>query len=255
MNNPALRATQLLDSLGWTNPEDMTMEEIAWACGVIVNRKEMDGCEGRILMNADAAVITVNAKIDFQPKINYIIAHEIGHACLHRDKFPLFTDTDRTLADWYTNGDHESEANAFAVELLMPADLFTRKVKRKRLELALIENVGGYFGASKTATFLRYRELGDFPVMIVFIENGIIKWKTCSHDFPFKWLPLQSKVPAWTVAGDYYYKKIEESKPAKVDAVEWFAEDFKIKGNEDQKLWEQCFPVGHEAILSCLWTF
>ena len=254
MNNPALSARELLDSLGWTRPEDMSMEEIAWACGAIVKRKKMDGSEGRVLMNADAAVITVNAKIDYQPKINYIIAHEIGHACLHRNKFPLFADTDRTLAEWYANGDHESEANAFASELLMPAELFTRKVKRKKLELSLIENVASYFGASKTAAFLRYRELGDYPIMIVFIEHGLIKWKTCSHDFPFKWLPLHSKVPAWTVAGDYFNRGVKDQKPEKVDAIEWFPEDFNIRGNETQKLWEQCFPVSQDGILSCIWT-
>ena len=184
MNNPTLRAKDLLDSLGWTSPEDMTMEDIAWAYGLMVKRTEMDGSEGRILMNADSAVITVNAKIDYQPKINYIIAHEIGHARLHRDKFPMFTDTDKTLANWYANGEHESEANEFASELLMPAALFKRKVTRRKLELSLIENVAGYFGASKTATFLRYKELGDFPVMIIFIENGLIQWKTASDDFP-----------------------------------------------------------------------
>lgn len=255
MNNPALRALELLNSLGWTSPEDMTMEEIAWASRLIVKKKEMDGSEGRIIMNANAAVIAVNSRIDYQPKINYIIAHEIGHACLHRDNFPLFTDTDRTLSDWYAKGDHESEANLFATELLMPTDHFIRKVKKRKLELSLIENVAAYFGASKTATFLRYKELGDFPVMIIFIENGIIKWKTCSEDFPFKWIPHNSKVPAWTVAGDYYNKGIEELNPAKVDAIEWFPEDFKIIGNENQKLWEQCFPVSQTGILSCIWTF
>ena len=255
MNNPSLCATELLQSLGWAEPEDMSMEEIAWSQGLIVNRKEMDGSEGRILMNKDSAVITVNAKIDYQPKINYIIAHEIGHAFLHRDKFPMFTDTDKTLANWYANGEHESEANAFASELLMPATLFKRKVTRRKLELSLIENVANYFGASKTATFLRYRELGDFPVMIIFIENGLIRWKTASNDFPFKWLPLKSKVPAWTVAGDYYYKGVKETKPAKVDAMEWFPEDFNMQRNENHKLWEQCFTVNGDCILSCLWTF
>lgn len=255
MNKPALRARELLDSLGWTSPEDMPMEEIAWACGLIVKRKKMDGSEGRILMNSNAAIVAVNEKIDYQPKINFIIAHEIGHACLHRDKSPLFADTHKTLADWYANGAHESEANIFAAELLMPTDLFTRKVKGKKLELSLIENVANYFGASKTATFLRYRDLGDFPVMIIFIENGVIRWKTFSHDFPFQWLPLLTKVSAWTVAGDYYYKGVEEPKPVKIKAIEWFPEDFKAQKNEGQKLWEQCFKVADDSILSCLWTF
>ena len=254
MNSAALRAKELLKSFGRVVPEDMTIEDIAWAYGLVVTRKDMDGCEGRIVMNSDAAIITVNTKIDYQPKINFIIAHEIGHACLHRDNLPLFTDTDKTLADWYAKGSHETEANTFATELLMPADLFIGKVRKRKFDLPLIESVAEYFGASKTAAFLRYRELGDFPVMIVFIENGIIKWETHSPDFPFKWLPLKSKLPAWTVAGDFFYKGVVEKKPAKVDAIEWFPEDYNIKGNENQKLWEQCFPATQEAIISCIWT-
>ena len=63
MNNSALQASKLLQSLGYTEPMDMSMEEIAWSCDLAVNRKEMDGSEGRILMNSKAAFISINSKI------------------------------------------------------------------------------------------------------------------------------------------------------------------------------------------------
>lgn len=254
MTNPVNEAKQLLYELGYNSPCEMTMEEIAWSNGLIVKRGEMDGCEGRILMNNNSGIITINSKISYQPKINYILAHEIGHARLHKN-IPLFADTDQTLNEWYAKGAHETEANQFAAELLMPTELFSKMVKQKKLSLQLIEEAASYFGASKTATFLRYRDLGDFPVMIIFIEHGLIKWKTSSNDFPFKWLPFGSKVPAWTVAGDFYYKGVKEEQPVKIDAIEWFPEDYKLlRGNEKQKLWEQCFPATKEGILTCLWT-
>lgn len=66
---------------------------------------------------------------------------------------------------------------------------------------------------------------------------------------------LSSKLSAWTVAGDYYYKGVKEEKPVKVDAIEWFPEDYNLlQGNEKQKLWEQCFPSNSNSILTCLWT-
>jgi Zn-dependent peptidase ImmA (M78 family) len=254
MNSSALQAKKFLDSLGWTSPADLTMEDIAWACNLVVTKKEMDGCEGRILMNKESGIISINTAITYQPKINYILAHEIGHSQLHRD-IPLFSDTSKTLAEWYANGVQETEANDFATELLMPSALFSKMVKKKKLSLILIEQTAAYFGSSKTATFLRYRNLGDFPVMIIFIENGIIKWKSLSPDFPFKWLPLGSKVPVYTVAGDYYYYNTEERNPVKIDAIEWFPEDYSLlRGNEKQKLWEQCFPATRDGIVTCLWT-
>lgn len=253
MSNPAHAAIDLLNELGWSDPSDMTMEDIAWAKGLIVRYSKMDGSQGRILMSKDEAIITINSAITYQPKINYIIAHEIGHAQLHRH-LSLFNDSDKTLSEWYAQGPHEKEANAFAAELLMPRDLFVRKVKNKKLELPLIEDVAGYFKASKTATFLRYRDLGDFPVMIIFIDDGIIKWKSCSDDFPYKWLTIGTELPAYTVAGDYYYRQVEEKKPAKVDAIEWFPEDYACQKAEGAKLWEQCFPSTPSSIVTCLWT-
>lgn len=255
MNNPAGSAQKLLNSLGYSEPSDLTIEEIAYACGFMVQYQKIDRSEGRIMMNDDNVLITINSAIEYQPKINYILSHEIGHGILHRRIVPLFNDNHRTLSEWYTKGIHETEANQFATELLMPSDIFSRKVKNKKLSLPFIEEIAGYFNSSKTATFLRYKDLGSYPVMIIFIENGIIKWKSCSEDFPFKWIPYQSKLPALTVAGDYYYHQVKEDKPAKVDAIEWFPEDaYFSKGNEQTKLWEQCFPTTSDSILTCLWT-
>lgn len=255
MNNSARRAQQLLNSLGYSQPSDLTIEEIAFACGFMVQYQQMDGSEGRIMMTDRDVLITVNSSISYQPKINYILSHEIGHGILHKGIVPSFKDNQKTLSEWYTNGMHETEANQFAAELLMPTDLFLKKIKNKKLSLSLIEEIAGYFGASKTATFLRYRDLGSFPVMIIFIEDGVIKWKSCSDDFPFKWIPYQSKLPALTVAGDYYYHKVKEDKPVKVDAIEWFPEDkYLLEGNEQTKLWEQCFPISSDAMLTCLWA-
>ena len=142
----------------------------------------------------------------------------------------------------------------FATELLMPETPFKNKVNKKKLNVGLLDDVSGYFGTSRLATVLRYASLGDFPVMIIFMENGIIKWKQLSHDFPFTYLPINSKVPAWTVAGDFFYKDQLETKPEKVDAIEWFPEDYRIKSDPDCKLWEQCYPVAGNCLVSCIWT-
>lgn len=254
MTSSAKAAHELLASLGWPQPADMSMEDIAWTCGLMVTRKEMDGCEGRIVMSRDGAIISVNASIDYQPKINFILAHEIGHSRLHGNIQPLFADNKRSLAEWYARGKHEKEANEFAAELLMPSDAFRRRVNNQKPNVDVISDVASYFGASRTAAFLRYRDLGKFPVMVILIENGIIKWKNPSEDFPFKWLTLNEKVPSFTVAGDYFYRQNEEQNPEKVLAIEWFPEDFNAQRNPGQQLWEQCSRFSDDAIVSCIWT-
>lgn len=254
-NSPIATAIALHNSLGWTKPTDFTLDEIALSLGIIIKQVPIVGSEGRILMKRDTGIISVNNGITHSGKRNFVIAHEIGHFLLHRSMNSLFSDTQKTLSDWHINGPHEKQANEFASELLMPTDLYKARVKSRKLNLSLIEEVSAYFGVSLTAAFIRYVSLGEFPLMVVYMEDGVIKWKHCSTDFPFQFLRLNSPVPTWTVAGDFFNKGAIEPKPELVDAIEWFAEDFQIKYRKDWKLWEQCYPVSNRGLISCIWTY
>lgn len=205
-------------------------------------------------MKKDSGIISLNSAIKTPQRINFTIAHEIGHFILHKD-LALFSDTHKTLSEWHTKGPQETQANEFASELLMPSGLYLSKIRERKLNIALIEEISSFFNVSKLAAFLKYIILGSFPLMVVFIENGIIRWKKHSDDFPFKYLPYGSKVPAYTVAGDFFYQNNFENEPEQIDAIEWFPEDYNIKYNKDCKLWEQCYPVSENGLVSCIWTF
>lgn len=253
-NSPAQAARDIIGEVGWTQPGDLSLEDIASSLGAVIREADLGGSEGRILMRGNTAIISINSSITNTGKKNFVIAHEIGHFVLHKD-LKLLVDNSKTLAEWHKKGAHEQQANEFAEELLMPSNLFSKAVKGKKLSLSLIEQVASYFSVSLTAAFIRYLRLGDYPLMIVYIEGGIVKWKMATKDFPFQYIPYESKVPAWTVAGDFFNGKGIEDKPVKVDAIEWFPEDFNIKYKSDWKLWEQCFRVGPNGLVSCLWTY
>lgn len=254
MNKPQKEAHKLLSSVGWSRPGDLTIDEIAWSLGAYVKESPLEGSEGHILRKGNTAIITVNERVDYQPKRNFVVAHEIGHFVLHEGVSLLFSETNKTLTEWHQKSAHEQEANQFASELLMPTDLFIKETKGETLSLGLIEEIADYFGTSLTATFLKYAKYGDFPLMIIYTEGGIIRWKQHSDDFPFQWLPLGNSVPPLTVAGDFFNGSGIEDEPVEVDAIEWFHEDYGIKGKEHWKLWEQCFPISPDGLISCLWT-
>lgn len=68
----------------------------------------------------------------YLPRRRFTLAHEIGHFCMHRStNQTTFVDTKSTMnrSESYWNRS-ESEANNFAAELLMPADL-VRSVGRE----------------------------------------------------------------------------------------------------------------------------
>lgn len=255
MKIPERTAIGLQHSLGWLSPEDFTMDEIANSLNITIKEKPLHGAEGRILIKGDSGIITIDSSISSEGKRNFILAHEIGHFLMHKDNVSLFSDSEMTLSEWYKKGSQENEANCFATEFLMPQRLFVPKVENKRLSLSLIEELSSYFHTSVLATFLRYVDHGKFPLMVVFIENGVVKWKKESDDFPFKWIPKDSKLPVLTVAGDLFYNNVRDDEPQLVDAVEWFSDDHNIEEKADWKLWEQCYKISQTGIVSCLWTY
>ena len=247
-------ANELLNSIGWKKPGDLSLEEIVWSLGAYLKYSTMNNIEGRILMNKENAIITINSKIKYQPKLNFTIAHEIGHLIMHREISYLFSDTKQTLQQWLASGKHEIEANEFASELLMPSQLFREKIKGKKLDLNLIKGTANYFGASQTATFLKYKDFGDYPISIIYLENSKVKWKQESTDFPLKFVPKGFKAPEQSNCGDFFKGLPIEEEPILIDALDWFPEDFEIDDYLELELYEQCYKVNDNSILCCLWT-
>jgi len=254
LNRAQKAANELLNSLGWSKPGDLSLNEIAFASNAYIEERDLEGSEGRILMNGDNAIISIDSKVGFESRKKFILAHEIGHLTLHKGLSKLFSDTDKTLNEWYANGKHEIEANQFASELLMPSDLYKLRVKGNGMSLDLIRDTAEYFGTSQTATLLKFKDLGDFPISVIYMKNGIVEWKKESSDFPLKFLPRGSKVPEGSAAGDFFSGQGLEIAPVLVDALDWFPEDFKIDDHLETELFEHNFRIGNDGLLCCLWT-
>ncbi|MEO1032769.1 MAG: ImmA/IrrE family metallo-endopeptidase [Bacteroidota bacterium] len=247
-------ANKLLESIGWSKPGDLTLNEIALASNAFVKHADLRGSQGRILINNNDAIITIDSKIKHESQRNFVLAHEIGHLVLHKDISELFSDTHKTLNEWFSKGKHENEANQFAAELLMPSHLFKTIVKGQELNLNLIRKTANYFGTSQTATLLKYREIGDYAISVIYLEGGVVRWKNESEDFPLKYLPIGSISQEGSVAHDFFEGNGLEDEPVLVDAIDWFPEDFEIDNYLDMQLFEHNFPIGSNGLMCCLWT-
>lgn len=245
-------ARKVFEETGYDALSDISINDFAIGLGAFVKEEPMTGAEGRIVFSGDEAIITLNSNIDLITKKRFILAHELGHFRMHKGLSNKFEDTGKTLDDWLARGDQELEANDFAKEFLMPEHVFKPKARGK-FSFDLIKSLSSHFNTSLTATFLRYKDLGDFPVGIVYSENRIVRWTQFSDDFVMQFIPYNSKIPVYSVAWETYEGDSYDS-PEPVDAKEWFANDFKLKYNLDLELYEQCFKVADNAVLSCLWT-
>lgn len=110
----------------------------------------------------------VNAD-DPLPRRRFSAAHELGHFILHRETMGQFrADTDETLqeADGNVADQMEREANLFAVELLMPADVCWARAEelRRKHECCprgvLVYRLASELLVSRQALHYRLKSLG-----------------------------------------------------------------------------------------------
>ena len=252
------KARLVLEECGLINdPIALSCEDIAYSRGVTdVKALNIDGSQGRIMIYGNEAVISYDKKIYNKGKRRFVIAHEIGHFELHRELLnnQIHNDDIKTLSEWYAKGPHENQANKFAAELLMPSHLFLEKVSGKIFNLDLIKSVADFFQTSITSTLIKYLALGDFPIAIIYCNDGKVEWSSFSNDFLLQYVPKGMDVPENSVAVDFYYGDNLPNEPEPVEALDWFLYDFNVKKHKEVGFYEQCIQVSDRAILSCIWN-
>lgn len=80
-------------------------------------------------------------------------AHELGHVVMGHVSGNVPVLRDKTFNDWDPK---EAEANAYAAELIMPADY----VRFQATKIADISGLASFFGVSPTAIRIRLKNLG-----------------------------------------------------------------------------------------------
>lgn len=247
------RAKDLMSEIGYANPKDFTLDELIRYSDGIPKTESLDNCSGRIVFGKKNAIITIDEKIRFQPKINFIKAHELGHLLLHKKLSRNFFDTDKTIKEWLAKGGHEFEANAFASELLMPSELFKNLIRGQKVNSELIEHCTNFFGVSKTAFFLKYVDHGSYPMAIIYSEKGNVRWVNITEDFVLQFIRVGTRIPYNTVTMEVFKGAETTLKSEIVDAISWFPDDFGISKYKNWKFKELCIRTGKNSMLTCIW--
>ncbi|MBK7965755.1 MAG: ImmA/IrrE family metallo-endopeptidase [Bacteroidetes bacterium] len=107
----------------------------------------LEGKDGEIVSYYGKSIIQVNSEIPFITRKRFAAAHELGHYEMHRHLQPVFTDTEEDMMNWYKAGPHETEANEFAAEFLMPSEVFHKECERKKFGPEVIEHLSNRFQA------------------------------------------------------------------------------------------------------------
>jgi hypothetical protein len=133
------------------------------------------GVSGFLMKVGDNFGIGYATHIDNPGFINFTIAHELGHYFLPGHVDHLFRDGDQIHASrggFVSEDKYEKEADFFAAELLMPADLFGVALRAAGDGFAAITVLAKKCKASLTATAIRYCQLTDMPVAVLLSSDN-----------------------------------------------------------------------------------
>lgn len=151
---------------------DEWMKTIEKMGGMLLINKNLF-CDAKIYKISDDGENGVFFKIEISPnqsqaRINFSIAHELGHLFLHMF-YRINYDNWRNIEigksyNRIGNNEIESQANEFAAEFLMPKVEFLNKLEeyKESTNSYNIQPIADYFGVSEQAVLNRGKWLGVF---------------------------------------------------------------------------------------------
>lgn len=127
--------------------------------------------------------IIYNDSISSKGRINFTLAHELGHYLLHRKISPKGLQcSGHAMLDWKSeHGQIEAQANTFASFLLMPLDDFREQIRGEPVGMDLMRHLADRYEVSITAAILKWLGLTTKRAMIVIGKDGFIDWARSSE--------------------------------------------------------------------------
>ncbi len=131
-----------------------------------VSEEELeDSVSGFLVIRDGRGIIGVNRRHHPNRK-RFTVAHELGHYLLHGDDASVFIDSSPVFFRDDTSSEgtrvQEIEANTFAAELLMPAEILRERVGHHLIDIhdeTSVRRLAAEFGVSAQALAIRLTRL------------------------------------------------------------------------------------------------
>lgn len=213
-------AYELTNLFAIEKPEDIVVEDIAMARGVLVVEGQLDGAEARLICRGKRGIIRVKANIAEIGRKRFAVAHDLGHWELHRDipGVNLFSESDVEIND---SDPIEIEANIFASELLIPTKLIRPRYEDVYPDLQLIKNLANEFTVSLTCAALRFISETNYGCAIVLSESDKILWWKKSRRCENIWFEREQKLHEDSLAWQCLRGMAVPEEGEEVPAVAW----------------------------------
>jgi Zn-dependent peptidase ImmA (M78 family) len=236
-------------------PEDLVLEDLAYAMGVIVVEGHLDGADARLVRRGERGLIRVRQDILEIGKKRFATAHELGHWVLHERVSQVLACTSEDMVKQYKASVPEVEANYFASALLMPEKLIRPRIRGQQPTFDVVKELATAFSTSLTATAVRFVELSTEYCAVVISENGRIRWGRTSEalEDAFRIEP-GALLPSGSAAAAAFRGADTSDGPQEIDISTWLRDDGDVELEaeticEDARLFAQ-----YGQVLSLLWV-
>jgi hypothetical protein len=261
MASPDVAAERVLDELRITGAEDLRLlDSIAWERGAIVRYRALRGAEARLAGVGGRAIITISNLVGDVRRRRFGVGHELGHWEMHRHRSSVFLCSSQDLNDWKehrTDVNLEREANQFAAALLLPERFFGCQCEGEKPSLDLVSELAEAFKTSLTATALRYLRYCNEACVLIFSQDGYLRWFQSSEEYALVredlglFIDLQCKPVPTSVAASLFRGRSGRSEPQRVGASAWFVSG---RYRDNATVVEQSWSMPqYNAVLTLLW--
>lgn len=242
-----LEASRIIRYYGFRSPEEVELEDIAYAQGISVEIANLNKVEAFLLRKNSKGIICVSSCPMEVGRRRFAIAHELGHWFCHKNLSQVWLcSTDSIHA--YKGSNTELEANAFAAELLMPKSMLTPRINSNSLTIRLVCEIAAEFGTTLTATSVRLVEESKSACCVVFSDGNCVRWFRRSGS------ASEIRIPRITQEGSRAWDCETEPKyargPRKVSADAWLTgRDLR----EYSEVWEESvFLKEYQTVITLL---
>jgi Zn-dependent peptidase ImmA (M78 family) len=220
---------------GFRTPDELDVDDLAFAMGVVVLDGPLDGADARLIRSGSRGLIRVRNSIANSGQRRFAVGHELGHWTLHAGVSQIVACTSEDMVASYRGSAPEREASVFSSALLMPRALFAARMRRASFSCKTIQSLADFFRTSFTATAIRFVDLSkDYCAMVV-SEQGRVCWWQASEPFRGRYrFEAHAAVPDDSVAASLFAGGLQPAEPQEVPAASWLeadADDDSIKGD------------------------
>jgi hypothetical protein len=161
------------ERFGVRSPDDIQVSLFAAGYGAFVSWSDSGPEDAHVVRVPEGALIVIRRDKRGTERARFSGAHEFAHHLLHPDIDAIA----RVHGAARTSGREfrvEREADAFAVELLMPRALLAETCAAERPTFRDVVDVARRFGTSLMATGRRWTELSHAPCALLEAKDGVV---------------------------------------------------------------------------------